>query len=132
MTTADAQAGPVNRNRFEKLDRNNDGRITREEWNGNERAFRNHDWNGDGVFEGMRVYGGRVFRLQEHLERLYDSAHAIRLEIPIAQKDFLAAVEQTVAWLDHHGIPYWDLCFMKDKAAVGVLCPTRRSSVVVT
>jgi 5'(3')-deoxyribonucleotidase len=29
------------------------------------------------------------------------------------------AVEQTVAWLDHHGIPYWDLCFMKDKAAVG-------------
>ncbi len=40
---------------------------------------------GDGVFEGMRVYGGRVFRLQEHLERLYDSAHAIRLEIPIAR-----------------------------------------------
>ena len=29
------------------------------------------------------------------------------------------AVKQTVAWLDHHGIPYWDLCFMKDKAAVG-------------
>jgi beta-phosphoglucomutase-like phosphatase (HAD superfamily) len=29
------------------------------------------------------------------------------------------AVEQTVVWLDHHGIPYWDLCFMKDKAAVG-------------
>lgn len=29
------------------------------------------------------------------------------------------AVEQTVAWLEHHGVPYWDLCFMKDKAAVG-------------
>ncbi len=29
------------------------------------------------------------------------------------------AVSQTVAWLDHHGIPYWDLCFMKDKTAVG-------------
>jgi hypothetical protein len=29
------------------------------------------------------------------------------------------AVQQTVIWLDHHGIPYWDLCFMKDKAAVG-------------
>jgi beta-phosphoglucomutase-like phosphatase (HAD superfamily) len=29
------------------------------------------------------------------------------------------AVQQTVAWLDHHAIPYWDLCFMKDKAAVG-------------
>jgi 5'(3')-deoxyribonucleotidase len=29
------------------------------------------------------------------------------------------AVQQTVAWLEHHGIPYWDLCFMKDKGAVG-------------
>ena len=29
------------------------------------------------------------------------------------------AVQQTVAWLEHHGVPYWDLCFMKDKAAVG-------------
>jgi 5'(3')-deoxyribonucleotidase len=29
------------------------------------------------------------------------------------------AVQQTVTWLDHHGVPYWDLCFMKDKAAVG-------------
>ncbi len=29
------------------------------------------------------------------------------------------AVQQTVSWLDHHGIPYWDLCFMKDKGAVG-------------
>jgi len=29
------------------------------------------------------------------------------------------AVRQTTAWLEHHGIPYWDLCFMKDKAAVG-------------
>ena len=29
------------------------------------------------------------------------------------------AVQQTVAWLDHHGVPYWDLCFMKDKGAVG-------------
>ena len=58
VTTADAQAGPVNRNRFEKLDRNNDGRITREEWNGNERSFRNHDWNGDGVLSGNEVRAG--------------------------------------------------------------------------
>lgn len=42
---------------------------------------------GDGVFEGMRVYGGRVFRLQEHLERLYDSAQAIRLEIPLSRPE---------------------------------------------
>ena len=40
---------------------------------------------GDGVFEGMRVYGGRCFRLQEHLDRLYDSAHAIWITVPIAE-----------------------------------------------
>lgn len=38
---------------------------------------------GDGVFEGIRAYGGRVFRLREHLRRLYDSAKAIMLEIPL-------------------------------------------------
>jgi len=38
---------------------------------------------GDGVFEGIRAYGGRIFRLGEHLRRLYDSAKAIMLEIPI-------------------------------------------------
>ena len=49
VPSAEAQTGPVSRMRFQALDRNNDGRITREEWNGNERSFRNHDWNGDGV-----------------------------------------------------------------------------------
>ncbi len=39
---------------------------------------------GDGVFEGIRAYNGRVFRLQEHLQRLYDSAKAIALEIPVS------------------------------------------------
>lgn len=42
---------------------------------------------GDGVFEGMRSYGGRVFRLAEHLERLWDSAKAIWLEIPISREE---------------------------------------------
>ena len=39
-----------------------------------------------------------------------------RLFIPHFHKE---AIGQTVEWLDHHGIPYWDLCFMRDKAAVG-------------
>lgn len=37
---------------------------------------------GDGVFEGIRVYGGNVFLLTEHIDRLYESARAIRLESP--------------------------------------------------
>src|SRR5438309_8757000 len=41
---------------------------------------------GDGVFEGIRFYNGRVFRLEEHLERLWDSARSICLEIPMTRK----------------------------------------------
>ena len=41
---------------------------------------------GDGVFEGMRSYGGKVFRLDEHLDRLWDSAKAIWLEIPMTRE----------------------------------------------
>src|SRR6516164_11378706 len=51
---------------------------------------------GDGVFEGIRVYAGKVFRLQEHIERLYDSARAIYLEIPISPRQMIEAVESTV------------------------------------
>jgi len=40
---------------------------------------------GDGVFEGIRAYGGKVFRLEEHLQRLWESAGAIALEIPLAR-----------------------------------------------
>jgi branched-chain amino acid aminotransferase len=52
---------------------------------------------GDGVFEGLRSYGGKVFKLAEHVERLYDSARAIRLEIPLTQAAFAAAVNDTIA-----------------------------------
>jgi branched-chain amino acid aminotransferase len=52
---------------------------------------------GDGVFEGIRVYGGKVFLLKEHIDRLYESARAIRLEIPMTRTDLTAAVKSTVA-----------------------------------
>jgi branched-chain amino acid aminotransferase len=51
---------------------------------------------GDGVFEGIRIYNGRIFRLREHLERLYDSARAIMLSIPMEPGDMHRAVEETV------------------------------------
>lgn len=51
---------------------------------------------GDGVFEGIRSYGGRVFRLQQHLDRLWDSAKAIWLTIPISKEEMAKAVEDTL------------------------------------
>jgi branched-chain amino acid aminotransferase len=51
---------------------------------------------GDGVFEGIRVYGGRVFELAAHLKRLYESAKVIRLEMKITKEALAKAVEETV------------------------------------
>jgi branched-chain amino acid aminotransferase len=51
---------------------------------------------GDGVFEGIRVYKGKVFLIKEHVERLYMSAKAILLEIPITTEEMEAAVNDTV------------------------------------
>lgn len=51
---------------------------------------------GDGVFEGLRSYGGKVFRLEQHLERLWNSAKAISLEIPMAREALAQAVRNTL------------------------------------
>ena len=51
---------------------------------------------GDGVFEGMRVYGGRTFRMAEHLDRLYDSAQAIWLTPPIGKDEMARVTEEGI------------------------------------
>ena len=51
---------------------------------------------GDGVFEGIRVYNGKVFKHAEHIARLYDSAKAIHLKIPMSPAELTKAVEETV------------------------------------
>ncbi len=51
---------------------------------------------GDGVFEGLRQYHGRVFRLSDHIKRLYASARAIRLEIPYSPEAIKTAIEETL------------------------------------
>src|SRR5438105_6137536 len=51
---------------------------------------------GDGIFEGIRVYAGKVFRLRDHIERLYESARHIWLEIPLPRDQMMKAVEDTV------------------------------------
>ena len=52
---------------------------------------------GDGVFEGMRIYSGRVFRLEQHLVRLWESALAICLKIPITLEQLTKDVNECVA-----------------------------------
>lgn len=51
---------------------------------------------GDGVFEGIRIYNSKVFLIQEHVDRLYESAKAIRLEIPISPDEMSEALNETV------------------------------------
>jgi branched-chain amino acid aminotransferase len=51
---------------------------------------------GDGVFEGIRVYDKRVFEMEAHVRRLFDSARAIRLTIPMGKEDLVRAIETTV------------------------------------
>ena len=51
---------------------------------------------GDGVFEGIRCYNGNMFKLSEHIDRLYDSANAIALEIPMTREEIENAVKDTL------------------------------------
>ena len=51
---------------------------------------------GDGVFEGIRAYGGVVFKLKEHIDRLYRSARVIMLEIPMSKEEMVEAVLETL------------------------------------
>ena len=71
---------------------------------------------GDGVFEGIRVYAGKVFRLREHIDRLYESARHIVLEIPLTREQTTQAVLDTVranarVSVYDHGLLYGDGVF---------------------
>ncbi|MDB6132220.1 MAG: ilvE [Verrucomicrobiales bacterium] len=86
---------------------------------------------GDGVFEGIRFYNGRVFRLEEHLDRLYKSARSILLQIPITLEEMTAAVLQTCR---ANGLNdgYIRLVITRGKGAMGLSpysCP--KASVII-
>jgi branched-chain amino acid aminotransferase len=51
---------------------------------------------GDGVFEGIRIYNGKIFKLKEHIERLFYSAHSIDLKPPLTQEELIQATVETV------------------------------------
>lgn len=80
---------------------------------------------GDGVFEGIRAYNGTVFMLDEHIARLYDSAKAIALEIPMTQAEMSQAVVDTCKANDIFD-GYIRLVITRGKGTLGLnpyLCP---------
>lgn len=86
---------------------------------------------GDGVFEGIRFYHGRVFKLEEHIARLYDSARAICLEIPLSVAGMTEALLSTIR---ANGLEdgYVRLVVTRGKGDLGLnprLCP--KASVII-
>jgi branched-chain amino acid aminotransferase len=80
---------------------------------------------GDGIFEGIRVYNGTVFMLDEHIERLYDSAKAIALTIPMTQAEMCQATVDTCKANDIFN-GYIRLIVTRGKGTLGLnpyLCP---------
>jgi branched-chain amino acid aminotransferase len=57
---------------------------------------------GDGVFEGIRIYAGKAFKLKEHVARLFESARHIKLEIPLTQEQMCKAINDTIAANNKH------------------------------
>ena len=74
---------------------------------------------GDGVFEGIRIYAGRIFKCATHLRRLYDSARAIRLEIPYSPEQLTAAMRET-AKANNRTDGYIRLCVTRGVGALGL------------
>jgi branched-chain amino acid aminotransferase len=86
---------------------------------------------GDGVFEGIRFYNGRVFRLEEHLDRLWDSARAICLTIPIAREEMTAALLETIRQNELRD-GYIRLVITRGPGTLGLNPETcRRASVII-
>ena len=86
---------------------------------------------GDGIFEGIRFYNGRVFKLDEHLERLWDSARALMLTIPLSMEEMEVAVLETVRKNDLRD-GYIRLLVTRGKGNLG-LSPDRcpKASVII-
>ncbi len=81
---------------------------------------------GDGVFEGIRVYNHRIFKLATHLKRLDESARSIRLTLPIAIEDLAAATHATVKANDIQN-GYIRLCVTRGAGTLGLnpfVCPS--------
>jgi branched-chain amino acid aminotransferase len=86
---------------------------------------------GDGVFEGIRFYQDRVFRLDEHIDRLWDSAKAISLEIPISRAAMTEATLETIRQNDLHD-GYIRLLVTRGVGSLGLSPDScRRPSIII-
>jgi branched-chain amino acid aminotransferase len=74
---------------------------------------------GDGVFEGIRIYDGKVFRLHEHIERLYESAKHIYLEVPWSREKMIEEVQRTVS-ANHKVDGYIRLIITRGSGSLGL------------
>lgn len=86
---------------------------------------------GDGVFEGIRFYNDRVFRLDEHIDRLWDSARVIALELPMSKSELIAAILETIRQNDLHD-GYIRLIVTRGMGSLGLSPDScRRASVII-
>jgi branched-chain amino acid aminotransferase len=86
---------------------------------------------GDGVFEGIRFYNDRVFRFDEHIDRLWDSARAIALELPMSKSELIAATLETIRQNDLHD-GYIRLILTRGVGSLGLSPDScRRPSVII-
>lgn len=74
---------------------------------------------GDGVFEGIRAYGGRIFKCATHLKRLFDSAKVIRLTIPYTAEELTQAIRDTLA-ANQRKDAYIRLCVTRGEGYLGL------------
>jgi branched-chain amino acid aminotransferase len=86
---------------------------------------------GDGVFEGIRFYQDRVFRFEEHMDRLWDSAKAIALNIPLSREEMMEATLETIRQNDLHD-GYIRLLVTRGVGSLGLSPDScRRPSVII-
>jgi branched-chain amino acid aminotransferase len=86
---------------------------------------------GDGVFEGIRFYNDRVFRLDEHIERLWDSARAVAIDVPMSKSELIAATLETIRQNDLHD-GYIRLIVTRGVGSLGLSPDTcRRPSIII-
>lgn len=86
---------------------------------------------GDGLFEGIRIYGGKIFKLTEHIDRLFEGAKAIRLDLRLSPSELTAAVEEAVR-RNNREEGYIRLLATRGKGPLGIspfICP--QSSLII-